>query len=265
MQYRYILILSVTIAFMLSSCSFTNQMYGPDISLKKDKIKQFVSEQNDSFDELVELAGYSSDKTDGIDYNQVLDAGFIYADVECDKYIENIFWVKRKYDAHISELSATSTGVAGILEAVRAASNSITLTAIGFGLMTNTLNNYTSMLLYSLEPYAIKDLIIKAKSVYLSDIKNKISNNMITLNKLNTLRIIQAYISLCLPCTVEMLVNQSTQKAKLTTTTTPVVEPGNAETSQPSQGEVTGRGGNAIPGESTSSNNLVPLGVKVTD
>jgi peptidoglycan hydrolase-like protein with peptidoglycan-binding domain len=210
------------IAILLSACNpqVAQEKYrllnGPAPELDTADVSGFVERQQKAVQNLAALAGYTSPPPPGSPaWNDVVDAGVLYVDRTCDRYIDALFWFDRSRDSAKSGLALTGAAVSAAMGILDAAASAIALTATGFGLATGLIDTGANTVLYSIEPSSIRTALGNAQQAYRGGIADRRYSNQAA-----ALAAVQGYLALCLPATLETLVNTAVTTATIRETTT---------------------------------------------
>jgi hypothetical protein len=205
---------------------YMGRLNGPDPDIDSEKVSDFKSKLTEKGGNVIEnlkiISGLSNIPEPGDkNWKYIIDAGVLYVNSECGKYMEAIFWFDRGRDATKSNLSAIGGAAAPAMQILKASAESISLTAAAFGLTGTLLDTSSNSILYSIEPSAIKTLLDDAQAAYYSKISDEFKENGTSTryrSQASALLVVQGYLSLCLPYTLETLINQSVKKTSITAT-----------------------------------------------
>ena len=134
----------------------------------------------------------------------ITEAGFNLVDEQCEKYIDALFWWNRYKRTTVTELSLVGAATAAILGIADASAAAIAITAAAFGLTAATVENIGNSVLYELEPSGVKTLVDRARATYRGDVSlDEIKSRPTAVS------VIQGYLALCLPASIETRVNEA--------------------------------------------------------
>lgn len=223
--------------------------YGDNVpALDSRKVDAFVTGQNEVYDRLVMLA-----PVDAGDYRPIVDGGMMYVDLRCARYMDALFWFNRAREGTNRQLGYLGSASAAILEIVGASRELMSLTPLGIKFASETVDNVGKGLLYDLSPAAIRSIVDEQQIAF----KKAIEGNRYR-SKTAALQVIQAYVMLCLPASIEGQVEKAVTEAKFQEKQEPAPKP--TPTPTPTAGERSTTGGDAKSAKAdapTTSSHLV--------
>jgi len=153
----------------------------------------------------------------------VINAGMDYADQRCEAYLHALFRLNRDKSTAVSQIGLVGAATAGILAAVKATAKEVAITAILFGLAASTVENYSSNLLYELEPSSVRTLVKGLQAGYRGGLPSPVNYN----TRPASVAVMRGYAALCVPANIEAEVNLAVKKS------VPSTSPGDASKGQP--------------------------------
>jgi hypothetical protein len=191
-------------------------------------VKQSTTAQHAVFDQLLKRAGLctTSDDTkctpppDGsAEWGKFVEAGFGFIDEQCEQYLDALFWYNRYRNATSQHLALTGGFTSSILGIAEASAKSIAITAAAFGFSSTAFDNLSGTVLFDLDPSAVKNLVDRSRAQYRAAVQAR-SNNLgketattaiapLATNRPDAMSLIQGYLSLCLPASIETQVNNA--------------------------------------------------------
>jgi hypothetical protein len=196
---------------------------GPGVDFDSKEVQAFRENQDQVLAELYVSAGLAKNAppSGAEDWGKVISAGMDYADQRCEAYMNALFRLNRDKNTAVSQLGLVGTATAGILAAASAAAKEVAVTAILFGLGASSIENYSSNLLYDLEPSSVRSLVRGLQLGYRENLPTTYSTRPAAIS------VIRGYAVLCMPANIEAEVNLAVKKAK------PDASRGNGSTGQP--------------------------------
>ena len=179
---------------------------GPELEFKAERVTIFRDNQLKVLAELKQLAGIPGDVA-AADWDKVIQAGMDYADVRCDEYIHALFRLNRDRKTSTAELGLLGTASAGLMAAVEASARNVAAVAIGVGLVSATVDNISSNVLFDLDPSSVRTLVRSLQSSY----RNAVPTGYIS--QPAALSVIRGYAALCIPANIEAEVNVAVKSA----------------------------------------------------
>ena len=140
------------------------------------------------------------------DWAVFIEAGFNFIDEECNQYLDSLFWFNRYRRTTQNQIALTGATTAAIMGIAGAAAEAIAATATAFGFLTATADNFGSTVLFELEPSGIKTLVDRSRAQYRSAAQQRIKREEAK-NQPAAMSLIQGYLALCLPASIETQVN----------------------------------------------------------
>ncbi len=178
-------------------------------TLEQMNVASGTGAQNLFVDDLIRKAGLTN--TPGVgdgNWGVVTEAGIYEIGRQCDQYLDVLFRFNRNQRAMRQGMTATGATTATILGLVGAAAMPIAITAAAFGLSASLYDAGVSSVLFTVEPSALRTIVLKGRQLYIEKLDlTKINNRprmMIAL---------QGYLSQCSPSTIEGNVNNAASGA----------------------------------------------------
>jgi hypothetical protein len=178
----------------------------PDLS--DTDVAAFVAARENIIDELKTLSG-TDPQRDGDDWRPVVDAGILYADVRCDRYMNALFWFNRARESSSREIGFAGSATSAAMALLNASKNLIGLAPLGFTFLDQTVNNIGKGLLFDLNPSIVRSLVEKQQTAYLQGL-----NGTPFKTKTGAMNAIQAYVALCLPPSIETEVSRAVEASE---------------------------------------------------
>ena len=139
----------------------------------------------------------------------VAEAGIYEIGRQCDQYLDLLFRFNRNQRAIRQGLTATGAATASILGVAGVAAMPIAITAVAFGLAASLYDAGVNSVLFTIEPSALRNVVLKGRQAYL---------NKLDLAKVNSrprlLIAMQGYLTQCSPATIEANVNNAASGAE---------------------------------------------------
>ncbi|MCH2394409.1 hypothetical protein [Oceanibaculum sp.] len=201
-------------AFLLTGCQSMMEraglaISGPGVEIDNETLTGFIDRQDKAIELLGALAyGKDNNVTAKLkagtaseqEWTRTVYAGIHFADVRCEHYMEALFKYNRTIRTTSTQLSILGGATAATLAAVEAAAKEVALTAVAFGLAVASLDNVGGSVLYQIDPSTVRNLVEEQQKTFMDDLKTK--EDRID-NRVDALRTVQAYVSLCLPAVIE--------------------------------------------------------------
>lgn len=140
----------------------------------------------------------------------VSEAGFNYVDDRCSEYFYSLFRLNRRREAFKSGLNAFGTTTNAVLQATGATAVSMTVVAQAFGLATVMTDVVAGTYLYQLPPATTREFVSKIMSAFREGVALR---NAEINSPTAAYHVIQDYLSLCLPPTIEAQLETHVAKA----------------------------------------------------
>lgn len=170
-------------------------------------VTQSTQNQSKIITELTTRAGLIAIPPKGSDdWGVFVEAGFNFIDEECNRYLDSLFWFDRYRKTTQNQIAITGAATAAIMGLAGAAAEAIAATAAAFGFLTATVDNVSNSVLYELEPSGIKMLVDRSRAQYRAAAKQR-NEAKEAYNQPAAMSLIQGYLALCLPATIETQVN----------------------------------------------------------
>jgi hypothetical protein len=178
----------------------------PDLSATD--VAAFVAAREDVIAKLKLLSGTSPEK-DGDDWRPVVDAGILYADVRCDRYMNALFWFNRARESSSRQIGFGGSAASAAMALLNASKDLIGLAPLGFTFLDQTVNNVGKGLLFDLSPSIVRSLVEKQQTAYMQGL-----NGTEFKTKTGAMNAIQGYTALCLPSSIEMEVSRAIEASE---------------------------------------------------
>lgn len=198
---------------------------GPGVDFDSTQLKNFRENQDKILQELYQSAGLAENQkpVNAADWGKVINAGMDYADQKCEAYMHALFRLNRDKNTAVSQIGLVGAATAGILAAASATAKEVAITAILFGLAGSTVGNYSSNLLYELEPSSVRTLVKGLQTGYRAGLPSPLDYN----TRPAAVAVMRGYATLCVPANIEAEVNLAVKKS------VPDIKPGDASKGQP--------------------------------
>lgn len=202
---------------------------GPGANFNPEEVKNYRDTQDRVLAQLYLSAGLEKEHNTGkakeptgtIDWSKVINAGIDYADQRCEAYMHALFRLNRDKSTAVSQVGLLGGATAGIQAATSALAKEVAITAVLFGLASSTIENYSSNLLYELEPSSVRSLVKGLQAAYKSNLPTTYDT------KPAAIAVIRGYAVLCVPANIEAEVNLAVKKSQ------PDAKKGDGATGQP--------------------------------
>ena len=175
----------------------------PDLS--PSDVAAFTAARENVVTQLKTLSG-TDPQQDGDDWRPVVEAGILYADVRCDRYMNALFWFSRARESSSREIGFAGSAASAAMALLNASKDLIGLAPLGFAFLDQSVNNIGKGLLFDLSPSIVRSLVEKQQTAYLQGL-----NGIPFRTKSGALTAIQAYTALCLPPSIEMEVSRAVE------------------------------------------------------
>ena len=217
MLFSFRVIAPISLALVLSGCSeeFIRYSYlsGPGADFRQERVLEFAQSEDEIVAQFASIAGVNYNSINGHtndQWKEVARAGINFADVECARYIDSIYWFNRFRVTSTNQVALVGAATAGILGVAGAAADTLTMTALSFGLAGASIDNITNSVLYQLEPSAVHTLLEESQETYLEGFNRTTYDT-----RQGAMAAIRGYLSLCLPASLETRVNDAVSNANL--------------------------------------------------
>lgn len=204
------------IALVLAGCGQDRQRFedlsGPSRSLDPARIAEDTANQTTVLRNLAAQAGLDGLPAEGNgDWGKVAEAGFNYVDQKCGDYIDSLFWWDRYRKSATNQIHLFGAATAAGLGLAEAAAKEIALVALGFGLAGETVDNVFNSVLYQLSPSGVQAIVERSRESFRTSISRSAgaTGQSISTTRVGTVRVVRAYLALCLPPQIEAEVNKS--------------------------------------------------------
>lgn len=178
----------------------------PDLS--ETNVAAFVAGRENVVASLKTLSG-TDPRQDGDDWRPVVDAGILYADVRCDRYMNALFWFARARESSSREIGFAGSASSAAMALLNASKDLIGLAPLGFTFLDQSINNIGRGLLFDLSPSIVRSLVEKQQTAYLKGL-----NGAEFRTKSGALNAIQAYTAICLPPSIETEVSRAVEASE---------------------------------------------------
>lgn len=212
MMNRNRLVLVLAAALANSACTTVQEditAYKSNVpDLSDTDVAAFVAARENVMKTLKTLSG-TNPQEDGDDWRPVVDAGILYADVRCDRYMNALFRFDRARETTSRQIGFTGSAASAAMALLNASKDLIGLTPLGFTLADETVNNIGKGLLFDLSPSIVRSLVEKQQTAYAQGL-----NGTTFTTKTGAMNAIQAYTSICLPPAIEMEVSRAVEASE---------------------------------------------------
>ena len=195
------LIIPISI-FGLTGCAEFDLRKGPD------PVMNGVAVQDASRNKSMVMAALVEDarRPDGrVYYYEVAEAGFNFVDDQCRSYFNALFFLDRRRDELKSGLATGAATTAAILMATGASQLSLGVVAAAFGLASNATDIVAGTYLYRLPPATTQGFVQKLQSAF----RDGAAANRANIDSpASAYYLVQRYLNLCLPPTIEAEITQ---------------------------------------------------------
>lgn len=178
----------------------------PDLS--DSDVLAFAKARDNVMNTLKILSG-TNPQEDGDDWRPVVDAGILYADVRCDRYMNALFRFDRARETTSRQIGFTGSAASAAMALLNASKDLIGLTPLAFTLADETVNNIGKGLLFDLSPSIVRSLVEKQQTAFVQGL-----NGTEFSTKTGAMNAIQAYTSICLPPSIEMEVSRAVEASE---------------------------------------------------
>jgi hypothetical protein len=178
----------------------------PDLS--ETDVKAFVAARENVVDELKRLSGTDPQK-DGDDWRPVVEAGILYADVRCDRYMNALFWFDRARESTGRQIGIGGSAASAAMALLDAGKDLIGLAPLGFTFLEQTVGNIGKGLLFDLDPSLVRSLVEKQQTAYLRGL-----NGAEFRTRTGAMTAIQGYVAVCLPPSIETEVSRAVEASE---------------------------------------------------
>ena len=197
-------------AFVLNACQSEDGLYlrhGPDIELAATDTVQVAAAQNRYFQYLCGQIGLPSPCVmpviDSTTWTLIVYQGMNDIDRRCDAYLQWLDNKKRSNNAWLRQVSDTSAATTAILGAVNPNSAvPLQIVAQSFNLISRSIENYNSRLLYEVESSTVHSVVIRARSDFRLNIEGKVFST-----RPNAEYVLREYMRRCMPFAIETQIN----------------------------------------------------------
>jgi hypothetical protein len=202
------------LATALATCACTtvrediNAYKGNVPDLSDTDVAAFVAARDEVMKTLKTLSGTDPQK-DGDDWRPVVDAGILYADVRCDRYMNALFRFDRARATTSREINFAGSAASAAMALLNASKDLLGLTPLGFTFADETINNLGKGLLFDLSPSVVRSLVEKQQTAYVQGL-----NGTKFTTKTGAMNAIQAYTAICLPPSIEMEVTRAIESSE---------------------------------------------------
>jgi len=145
------------------------------------------------------------------DWYLITMAGINAVDEDCERYIDALFQLQRDLGTIGRQVGLVGTTTQALMTAFTTAAETISATGAIFGLATQGIGNVSENFLFSVEPSSLRRIITSAQQARLDYV---VSHEDIYDNRPAAILGIARYFELCLPSTVEMLINDSVSRTE---------------------------------------------------
>lgn len=136
-------------------------------------------------------------------WNLIVQQGLNDIDRRCDAYLQWLDNRKRSKGPLISQIGAIGATTTGIMGVTGATAEALTIAALAFGLVTQSIENYSSLLL-EVDNSTVNSVVLNGRRQFRSYL---LQNNVRIDNKPQAEHILRSYLRLCLPFAIETKIN----------------------------------------------------------
>ena len=211
--------LAACTALSLTACGLRDQLDPNAISVKgvqptleQMNVSANSQAQTNLINHLALEAGYNVRDLSAVDprWAQVFEAGVYEVGRQCDQYLDALFRFNREQRANRQGLTAIGAGTAAIMGLSGVAGAAIAITAVAFGLATNLFDAGVNSVLFTIEPSALRNIVLKGREAYL----DKLAKDKVEINTRPRMMIaVQGYLSQCTPAAIEANINNAASGA----------------------------------------------------
>jgi hypothetical protein len=211
---------TISLALLLSNCGLVTDQLSPgrttirgvvpDIERMSDPL---VGAQAETLliEALSERAGlYAGNapkkayQLNGPDWKPIMFAGVRMIDGQCDQYLDSLFRFNREQRAARQGLSATAAAAGVFMGLASAGATAIAMTAAAFGLSTNLFDAGTTSVLFTIEPSALRNVVLEGRTKYLKGLTPADVSS-----RPQTMIALQGYLTQCSPAAIEANINNA--------------------------------------------------------
>jgi hypothetical protein len=200
----------------LAGCAEFDQRKGLDPVINGASVQTASYNKSIIINALAEDAGYRPGEP--VDYYNVAEAGFNYVDDQCRSYFDKLFFIDRGRGQLKSGLAATSATTAAILGVTQASAPSLAIVAAAFGLASAATDIVAGTYLYALPPATTQGFVEKLQLAFREAASAAASRDPRRYTLTYTYFLIQQYLNLCLPPTIEAEITKHINSASATFT-----------------------------------------------
>ncbi|NBB49800.1 hypothetical protein GVN24_16110 [Rhizobium sp. CRIBSB] len=200
----------ILLLLALQGCQASDALYlknGPGVELPAADIEYAASAQNRYFTYLCQQSGLPTPCRlpvyDPVTWTLIVHQGMNDIDRRCDSYLQWLDDKKRSRGPVLAQISDTSTATAAIMAAVEPRSTlPLQIVAQSFNLLSRTIANYHSRLLYEIESSTINSVVIRSRYDFRKAIEQKSFSN-----RPDAEYALREYMRRCLPFAIETQIN----------------------------------------------------------
>jgi hypothetical protein len=141
----------------------------------------------------------------------VAEAGFNYVDDQCRAYFNDLFFINREKERFKGGLSAIGATTSGILGITGASATSLAIVAQAFGLGVNLTDLVAGSYLYQIPPAATQSFV---RELQIGFREGAAARRQFVNTPMAAYHLIQDYLSLCLPSTIEAKIIEHISSAR---------------------------------------------------
>jgi hypothetical protein len=138
----------------------------------------------------------------------VFRAGVQLVDGQCDQYLDALFRFNREQRAGRIGLAATAATTGAMMGLAGASSTALAITAAAFGLTSSLFEATTDSMLFSIEPSALRNVVLQGRFGYLKEVKDQ---PIVT--QPDAMLMLQGYLTQCSPAAIEANINNAASGA----------------------------------------------------
>jgi hypothetical protein len=204
---------------LLSSCALVRDWTDPTTvsvrgvppTLEQLNVGATIDAQNQLLGNLIVIAGLQpgAERT-AADWDLVYRAGVYEIGRQCDQYLDVLFRFNREQRAGRQDLAAAAAAAGAIMGLSGVSSKAIGIAAAAFGLASSWYEASVNSVLFTIEPSALRNVVLQGRQKYLDDLKQK---NVKINSRPDMLIVLQGYPTQCSPAAFEANINNAASGA----------------------------------------------------
>ncbi len=184
---------------------------GPPSSFDPAQAERYQRSQSAVIEAISRHAGFADGIPQDGRWAEFVRAAFDIADAQCEDYMSALRRLDIARRQSVRQTNLLGGATAAILGLTQVASAAIAITAVAFGLVEATIDNYAGGLLYELPPSAVRQLVDNTRTAYEAQLT---AANWT--DRTSSFRTIRGYVELCLPSVIESQVATAIGRAPAT-------------------------------------------------